>query len=190
MTILLSMPPSELAERQALAAALFDVAHLTGKFLLRSGAHASEYFDKYQFECRPDLLRRLVRAMVALVPTGTEVLAGLELGGVPVATALSLETGIPAVFVRKQAKAYGTCRLAEGVEVSGRRVLVVEDVVTSGGQVVLSTADLRAAGAVVNEAVVVIDRRPVGAEGIEKAGIRVSSLFTGDELREAGGLTA
>ncbi len=81
------------------------------------------------------------------MPAGTEVLAGLELGGVPIATALSLATGLEAAFVRKAAKTYGTARLAEGADLAGRRVLVVEDVITTGGQVAMSSEDLRRLGA-------------------------------------------
>jgi orotate phosphoribosyltransferase len=113
------------------------------------------------------------------------VLAGLELGGVPIATALSLETGLPVAFVRKEAKPYGTCRLAEGAEVEGRRVLVVEDVVTSGGQIVLSTKELRALGAVVERAICVIDREGGGAQALSQGGIALSALFTKSELEGA-----
>jgi orotate phosphoribosyltransferase len=162
----------------ALARDVFSVAHLEGEFLLRSGATATEYFDKYQFESQPELLGRIVDALVELVPEGTEVLAGLELGGVPVATALSLRTGIPAAFVRKKAKPYGTRRLAEGTEVEGRKVLVVEDVLTSGGQVVLSTAELRELGADVSTALCVIDREAGGREALERADIQLRALFT------------
>lgn len=124
--------------------------------------------------------------MAALVPPGTEVLAGLELGGIPVVTALGRHTGLPCAFVRKLAKPYGTCRLAEGAEVAGRRVLVVEDVVTSGGQIVLSTTDLRALGAMVSEALCVIDRGQGGFEALAAEGIRLVSLLTAEELRSAG----
>jgi orotate phosphoribosyltransferase len=116
-------------DRHELAVSIMPVARLTGQFRLRSGATASECFDKYRFESDPQLLRAVASQLVPLVPTNTEVLAGLELGGVPIAAALSLATGLPAAFVRKKAKSYGTCRLAEGVEVAGRRVLVVEDVI-------------------------------------------------------------
>ena len=166
----------------ALAAAIREVAHLTGAFTLRSGATATEYFDKYQFEARPDLLARIASALGPLVPAETDVLAGLELGGVPVATALSLHTGLPAAFVRKKAKTYGTARLAEGAELSGRRVLVVEDVVTSGGQVLLSTADLRERGAVVDTVLCVIDRETGGREALAEAGLEMRSLFTASDL--------
>jgi orotate phosphoribosyltransferase len=170
-------------ERAALAVALSEVAHLTGTFTLRSGRTATEYFDKYQFESRPELLREIAALAVDLVPTGTEVLAGLELGGVPVATAIGLATGIPIVYVRKKTKEYGTRRLAEGVEIHGRRVLVVEDVVTSGGQVVASTADLRALGARVDHALCVVDREEGGADALAAVGLTLVPLFTAADLR-------
>ena len=88
--------------------------------MLRSGVVSNEYFDKYRFEADPVLLRDIAAALVPLVPAGTEALAGLELGGVPIATVLSQLTGIPAYFVRKEAKTYGTCQLAEGGDVDGR----------------------------------------------------------------------
>ncbi|WP_329214813.1 orotate phosphoribosyltransferase [Streptomyces sp. NBC_00683] len=160
-------------------------SHLTGDFVLRSGRRASEYFDKYRFESDPVLLDSIARAMATLVPTDTEVLAGLEMGGIPVVTALSRHTGLPCAFVRKQAKSYGTCRLAEGADIAGRRVLVVEDVVTSGGQIVLSTTDLRDLGADVREALCVIDRQQGGAEALTSERIQLLSLLTADDLRTA-----
>jgi orotate phosphoribosyltransferase len=158
------------------------VARLHGQFHLRAGAVSEEYFDKYQFESDPKLLMAIADALAALVPPGIEVLAGLELGGVPVATALSIRTGLPAVFVRKQAKSYGTCRLAEGCEISGRRLLIVEDVVTSGGQVLASCDELRRAGAIVEDVVCVIDRQAGGAEALAAAGLKLRPLFTKEGL--------
>ena len=84
--------------------------------------------------------------MVDLLPDGTELLGGLELGGVPIATMLSARTGLPALFVRKKAKEYGTCKLAEGPDVAGRRVTLVEDVITTGGAVRDATRALRDGG--------------------------------------------
>jgi len=165
-----------------LAAAINDATRLTGSFLLRSGSTSTEYFDKYRFEARPDLLSQVAAELALLIPDDTEVLAGLELGGVPIATALSLHTGIPAAFVRKQAKAYGTQRLAEGTEISGRRVLVVEDVVTSGGQIVLSTRDLRSLGAEITTAVCVIDRESGGSSALGEIDVELRSLFTRSDL--------
>jgi orotate phosphoribosyltransferase len=172
-------------DRSELAAAIYATSHLVGAFQLRSGRTASEYFDKYRFESDPILLRAIAEQAAAQIPPGTEVLAGLELGGVPVATALALETGLPVVFVRKAAKPYGTRQLAEGTDVAGRRVLVVEDAITSGGQVAISTADLRERGAVIDEALCVVDREEGGAETLAKHGLRMRALFTAEDLRAA-----
>src|SRR5215475_5883545 len=116
----------------SLSRRVYEACHLTGSFRLRSGQVSDEYFDKYLFEAQPTLLREVAEAMVALLP-GCDVLAGMELGGIPIATVMSQLTGVPTVFVRKQAKEYGTAKLAEGGPVAGRRVVLVEDVVTSGG---------------------------------------------------------
>ena len=169
-------------DRDDLAGAIYASSHITGEFVLRSGVTSTEYFDKYRFEADPVLLRDIASALVPLVPDGTEVLAGLELGGVPIATALSQLTGIPAAFVRKEAKTYGTCQLAEGLDLAGRRVTVVEDVVTSGGQVVISCGDLRFRGAVVEHALCVIDRESGGPAALEEIGVELHPLFTMTEL--------
>jgi orotate phosphoribosyltransferase len=173
-------------DRDALAAAIYASSHITGEFVLRSGAVSNEYFDKYRFEADPTLLRDIAAALVPLVPAGTEALAGLELGGVPIATVLSQLTGIPALFVRKEAKTYGTCQLAEGGELEGRRLTVVEDVVTSGGQVITSCGDLRERGAVVEHAICVIDRESGGPAGLAGIGVELHPLFTMTELKQAG----
>ena len=118
-----------------LAADVNAISRLIGSFKLRSGQISSEYFDKYRFEADPALLRRVASEMVALLPPETQVLAGLELGGVPIATAMSLASGLPAVFVRKTAKEYGTRQAVEGSDISGKQVVLVEDVITTGGAV-------------------------------------------------------
>ena len=161
------------------------VSRLQGTFRLRSGVMSEEYFDKYRFESDPELLVEIADGLAARVPENIEILAGLELGGIPVATALSIRTGLPAVFVRKHAKDYGTCRLAEGVEISGRRLLIVEDVVTSGGQILASCEELRKAGAIVEHVVCVIDRQVGGMEALAAAGLELRSLFTKKDLDES-----
>ena len=171
----------------SLAARVHARSHLTGRFVLRSGAVSDHYFDKYRFESDPALLREIAEALAGLVPDGTEALAGLELGGVPLATMLSQVTGLPALFVRKQAKDYGTRQLAEGGPVQGRRLAVVEDVVTSGGQVVQSCAGLRELGAHVLGVVCVIDRQAGGADNLAAAGLPLRALFTADDLAAAAG---
>lgn len=176
-----------MTERDELARAIYDASHLTGQFTLRSGAVSTEYFDKYRFESDPALLAEIARALAPLVPPGTEALAGLELGGVPLAVALSAVTGVPAFFVRKEAKTYGTCQLAEGGELEGRRLTVVEDVVTSGGQVVTSCGDLRDRGARVEHALCVIDRESGGPAALAAIDVELRPLFTMSELHAAAG---
>lgn len=169
-----------------LAQAIFKVAHLTGEFKLRSGLTSSEYFDKYRFEAQPKILKEITKAMKPLIPTGTEVLAGLEMGGIPIATALSLESGLPAVFVRKEAKAYGTCRVAEGLDsLNGLRVCIIEDVITTGGQVILSAKDLRNEGALVNDVLCVISRQQGGEEKLQAADLNMISLFNQEQLKRS-----
>ena len=132
----------------------------------------TEYFDKYRFEADPVLLRAVAEHMMPLLPDETDLLGGLELGGIPIVTMLSSLTGIPAVFIRKEAKTYGTCRLAEGAEVAGRRVTLVEDVLTTGGAVRDATTALRDLGATVDVVLCAIDRSgqpsgPVGDIGLQ-----------------------
>lgn len=166
----------------------FDVnaiCRLTGTFTLRSGQIATEYFDKYRFEAQPGLLRRIAEALAPMIPAGTEVLAGLEMGGIPIATAISLHTGIPAAFVRKEAKTYGTAQLAEGADIAGKRVTVVEDVITTGGQVVISTNQLRALGALVTDVLCVIDRSPDKGSALAAEGLAMHALLNRAQLDAA-----
>lgn len=171
--------------REDLARRITERSLLQGKFLLRSGAISNEYFDKYLFESDPELLHAIAQALAPLVPAGVDALAGLELGGVPLAVMLGQVAGLPTYFVRKEAKEYGTRRLAEGGEVEGKRLVVVEDVVTSGGQVVLSTRELRERGATVDTALCVIDRQAGGVEALRAEGVELRALFTMTELKQA-----
>ncbi len=155
---------------------------LTGEFTLRSGQVASEYFDKYLFESDPHLLARVAQQMVGLLPADTELLGGLELGGIPIVTVLSSLTGHPALFVRKKAKEYGTCKLAEGPDVAGRRVTLIEDVITTGGAVRDATRALREAGAVVEVVVCAIDRSPEGENALADVGLEVRPVLTKAQL--------
>ena len=164
--------------RTELAKQIYRVAHLTGEFLLRSGATSHEYFDKYLFEGRPELLMEIARQMEALIPEEVDALAGLEMGGIPVATLLSQVSGLPTLFVRKEAKSYGTCKLAEGGDIAGRRLVIVEDVVTSGGQILLSVKELREMGAEITDVLCVIDREAGGVEKLAAQGLTLHPLLT------------
>lgn len=167
-----------------LAKKVYEVCHLTGEFKLRSGQISKEYFDKYRFESQPELLKEIARQMTSMIPVGTQVLAGLEMGGIPVATALSLETGLPVCFVRKAAKDYGTCLFAEGAEIKNKNVCIIEDVITSGGQVIMSHNDLISVGAHINTVLCVINRggdeatKKLHAIGLETKSLFVRSDFT------------
>jgi orotate phosphoribosyltransferase len=172
-------------DRAELAQRVHAASHLTGRFKLRSGSYSDQYFDKYRFESDPDLLREIGDALVELVPDGAELLAGLELGGVPLATVASQRTGMPLVFVRKQAKEYGTCKQVEGTDPSGRRVVIVEDVVTSGGAILDALPALRAVGAEVVAAICAIDREAGAHEALAAEGVPLHAAFTMSALLEA-----
>ncbi len=174
-------------ERKELAARIYNVSHLTGTFTLRSGQVSNEYFDKYLFESDPAILDEIGNHLMQLVPAGTEVLAGLEMGAIPIATILAAKTGIPAVFVRKKAKEYGTCKLAEGTGIAGKRLCIIEDVVTTGGQIVLSAKDLRGFGAIAEKVICVIERDPRSHEILAKEGLTLTPLYTMDELKASAG---
>jgi orotate phosphoribosyltransferase len=172
-------------EDPMLAADVDACCRLTGRFTLRSGQESTEYFDKYLFEADPQLLARVVEQMVRTVPEGTDLLGGLELGGVPIVTLLSTRTGLPALFVRKKAKEYGTCKLAEGPDVAGRRVTLVEDVITTGGAVRDAVRALREAGAVVDTVLCAIDRSPEGENPLADVDLEVRPVLTKADLDAA-----
>jgi orotate phosphoribosyltransferase len=174
-------------DRSELAKRIYSASHLTGEFTLRSGVVSNEYFDKYRFEADPGLLHTIAVAMAGMVPLGIDALAGLELGGIPLVTMLSQVTGVPARFVRKEAKTYGTCQLAEGGDLAGAHLLIVEDVVTSGGAVLDAVAALRERGAIAERVVCVIDRESGGVEKLADAGLALDVLFTMSELNAAAG---
>lgn len=170
-------------KKETVAKQIYQTAHITGSFTLRSGQVSSEYFDKYLFEANPALLRAVAEQLLPLIPPETQVLAGLELGGVPVATALSLASGMPAAFVRKAAKKYGTCKLAEGAEVVGKQVCIIEDVITTGGQVIESVRELRQQGAGIDTVLCVILRNEKAMALLAAEGLRLLPAFTMDYIK-------
>lgn len=172
-------------DRAHLAAEIDAACRLTGAFTLRSGATASEYFDKYLFESQPELLRTVAQAMVPFVPPEAEALAGLELGGIPVATMLSSLTGLPTLFVRKEAKTYGTRRLAEGADPTGRRIVLIEDVITTGGAVRHAAGALRELGAIVDVVICVIDRSGRARGILTDVSLETRAVLTKADLDQA-----
>ena len=159
-----------------------DAALLHGDFTLRSGQKSRYYLDKYLFETQPDILAALAERFAPHVDDRVDRVAGAELGGIPLVTATSLLTGKPAVLIRNQKKEYGTSKLVEGTLNKDDRVLIVEDVATSGGQVLEAAESLKNAGARVAKIVAVIDREQGARERIESAGYVFDSLFTKSDL--------
>lgn len=166
-----------------LAADIQRVAELEGQFVLRSGVTSNRYFDKYQFESRPQLLLQVAIAMAKRVPADTQVLAGLELGGIALAVVMGQLLNLETAFVRKQAKPYGTQRLAEGAVLAGRRVLLVEDIVTSGGALCEAINALRSEGVELSQALCVIDREQNGRANLAALGVELISLYRARDLR-------
>ncbi len=181
--------------RETLARAIAEAAVLRGEFTLRSGRKSRYYIDKYLFTTRPELLRGIaemfkerIDAIDAAARRGTpgtrgvDRLAGAELGGVPLVTAAGLATGRPFVLVRNAKKEYGTAKQVEGALERGERVVLLEDVATTGGQAVEAVGALRAAGAEVVSVIAVIDRQEGAREAVEKAGCGFEALFTKRDL--------
>jgi orotate phosphoribosyltransferase len=168
--------------REQLAAKIAEVALLRGEFTLRSGRKSNYYLDKYRFETQPDVLRELGLMFASRVRPGVDRIAGAELGAVPLAAAAALACGKPFVIVRNQKKDYGTSKLVEGILKNGETVMVVEDVLTTGGQVLEAAKTLRDAGAKIDRIVAVIDRMEGARQNIEAAGYTLESLFTTRDL--------
>ncbi len=168
--------------RDELARQIADTAVLRGSFTLRSGRTSSYYIDKYLFSTNPKILTELGRIFASQLPAETNRLAGAELGGIPLVTAASLASGLPCVLVRREPKGYGTSKQLEGHLEPGDRVVVVEDVVTTGGQSIEAAKLLAGAGAEVLKITAVVDRLDGGRENIEKAGYVFEAIFTAEEL--------
>ncbi len=171
-------------DRAELARRIRKASYLTGEFRLRSGLTSNFYWDKYRFESDPDLLDGVARELVELLPEQRDKVAGLELGGVPLAAAVSLRTRVPSLFVRKQAKSYGTCNLVEGGYEPGEVTVVIEDVITTAGQVCTSVGQMRGLGLVVDDVLCVIDRQQGGREKLAAIGCTLRSVFTLEELEQ------
>lgn len=169
-------------EKIDLAKKIKAASFLTGQFKLRSGKISSFYWDKYRFESDPILLTAVVDELEKLLPVSFDKLAGLELGGIPLAAGLSLKIGKPCLYVRKTAKTYGTCNLVEGGFQPGETAVVVEDVITVAGQVCTSVRQMRELGLKVQHVVCVIDRQQGGPENLKEIGCSLASVFTLDEL--------
>ncbi len=171
---------SDLAER------VRAVAYLEGDFVLRSGRRSSFYLDKYRFETQPALLREigdLLAARIAEIEPTAQRIAGPELGAVALAAAASMASNLPFLIVRREAKEYGTSNRLEGVCEEGERVVVIEDVVTSGGAALAAVRALRQAGLTCETVICVVDRGEGGSEAMADVGVRLESILDADALR-------
>src|SRR4051795_12965071 len=164
--------------RDELARRITETALLRGEFTLRSGRKSNYYLDKYRFETQPDVLIELGKLFAEHVTANVDRIAGAELGAVPLAAATAMACGKPCVFIRNQKKEYGTAKQLEGVLNAGETVMIVEDVLTTGGQVLEAAKTLKEAGAKIDRIVAVIDRLEGARENIEGAGYVFESLFT------------
>lgn len=169
-------------QRDELARRIAQVALLRGEFTLRSGRTSHYYLDKYLFSTRPEILSELAILFKRHVSLETTRLAGAELGGIPLVTATSLQSGLPCVFIRNQKKGYGTEKQLEGVLGPDDSVLLLEDVCTSGGQALEAAKIIEHHGAKVEKIVSTIDREEGAREAIEGAGYHYAALFTKTDL--------
>lgn len=172
-----------------LAALIADASLLRGTFTLRSGRTSSYYLDKYLFSTMPEVLKKLAPLFadsIALIERelGIKVdrLAGAELGGIPLVTVASLETGLPSIFIRNAKKDYGTAKQLEGKVNEGDNVIFVEDVATTAGQALEAVSVLKEVGANVVAIITTIDRQEGARENVEGAGLRFEALFTKADL--------
>lgn len=154
-------------------------ACLRGDFVLSSSGPSVEYIDKYLFETRPTILRRLAALMAESVDSTVDRLAGRELGAVPLVTALSLETGLPFVIVRSGRNPHVVGELH-----SGERVLLIEDVIMTGAQAITTLDTLTARGADTTGVLAAIDRGDGGGQNLSAAGHHVEALFTYADLQK------
>jgi orotate phosphoribosyltransferase len=169
--------------RAELAQAIREAAYLEGDFVLSSGKRSKYYLDKWRFETNPALLREIAKAFADVLPTPRpDRVAGIELGGVPLATALSLETGLPLLVVRREAKAYGTAKELEGLWEEGERVVLVEDVLTTAGQAINAAQRLTKLGLTVERVLYVIDRGEGADANLRAAGFAPTALFQKADL--------
>jgi orotate phosphoribosyltransferase len=171
-----------------LLAAMREHAYLEGDFVLRSGKRSRYYLDKYRFETRPELLEALgarLAAKIAEVEPDAERIAGPELGAVALAAAASLSSRLPFLIVRGETKEYGTANRIEGAYEPGERVVLVEDVVTSGGAAANAVRAVRQAALECRTAICVIDREEGGVDSLARLGVRLHPLYRAVDVAQA-----
>jgi len=159
-----------------------ETSYLQGDFVLRSGKRSKYYMDKYLFETCPDILKALGEEFAKYVTDDVTLIAGAELGGVALAASTAMTTDKNWIIVRNSKKGYGTGKMIEGVLNKGDVVLIVEDIATTGGQVVEAAKIITEAGATVKKIVAVIDRKQGAEENVTEAGFDFDRIMTKEDL--------
>ena len=168
--------------REELIKRIKETAYLEGDFILRSGKRSKYYLDKYLFETCPDILKALGVEFAKHVSEDVTLIAGAELGGVALAAATAMETGKNWIIVRNSKKGYGTGKMVEGILKPDDVVLLVEDIATTGGQVIEAAKIITEAGAAVKKIVCTIDRKQGAEQNITNAGFDFDTLLTKEDL--------
>ena len=168
--------------RKELIKRIKETAYLEGDFVLRSGKRSKYYLDKYLFETCPDILKALGEEFARYITDDVTLIAGAELGGVALAAAAAMACDKNWIIVRNSKKGYGTGKMVEGILKAGDIVLLVEDIATTGGQVLEAAKVITEAGATVKKIVCVIDRKQGAEENITQAGYKFESILTKYDL--------
>ncbi len=165
-----------------------------GRFTLKSGIESPFYVDLRPLASDPKILKLLANYLLDMLPLDNfDLICGVPYAALPMATAMSLESYLPLIIKRKEAKQYGTKKILEGIYKPGQNCLLVEDVITSGASLLETIPEIENEGITVSDIVVVLDRQQGGREMLEKKGFRVHSLFTISDvckiLKDEGHLT-
>ncbi len=169
-------------DKSQLIARVKETSYLEGEFILRSGKKSNYYMDKYLFETCPDILKALGEEFAKFMTDDVTLIAGAELGGVALAASTAMFTGKNWIIVRNSKKDYGTSKMIEGKLSKDDVVLIVEDIATTGGQVVEAAKIITDMGAKVKKIVAVIDRKQGAEENIKAAGFEFDRIMTKDDL--------
>ena len=164
--------------REQLIERIKETAYLEGDFTLRSGKKSKYYLDKYLFETCPDILKALGEEFAKHITDDVTLIAGPELGGIALAASTAIASGTNWIIIRNSKKGYGTGKMVEGILKEGDVVLLVEDIATTGGQVLEAAKIISQAGAKVKKIVAVIDRMQGARENINGAGYEFDSIIT------------
>lgn len=156
-----------------------------GRFTLKSGIESPFYVDLRPLASDPKILKKLANYLLEMLPLDNfDIICGVPYAALPMATAMSLESYLPLIIKRKEAKAYGTKKLIEGIYEKGQNCLLVEDVITSGKSLVETIEEVENEGIKISDIVVVLDRQQGGKEKLEAKGYTVHSLFNISEVVE------